>query len=901
MNEKDFLNNLLYIMNSLTFTVNLKSKTVNDIRNGKLLIGTNMSYEFFANEFIDIFKLNDDSKGKILRFLTHLNPSDEPFSLTIQNTLESGEQKKFVYTGIKYDKDNVLFAVRLDEEINNDKKDPLTRTYTKNFIIEKIKEAIKEKKEFALMVLDIDNFKLFNDTYGHMFGDIILVETAASIKKFLTNNGYIARIGGDEFLAMVYVKNDYDLIHNACHDLRDAIKNLSKHNIKQETITATVGCASYPKDGDNYVELFKKADKALYRGKRKGRNCFVIYSEEKCGSISDEEVLKEKTIDRFFNASNNYNIIAAIFEMLNRRTNIVKNIEDSLSLIGNYFILDRITVTIMNPDTEKFKEQFTWFNPQSDKQISFKSSEEMVKLWRESYDKTGMLKIVQLDANTHLPVYDLLKSQGTTAILAFEMTNEKKCMGQIRFDMCSINKYWQQNDVSSLMLISKIFAIALLREHNDEVLNAKLNYDSLTKLYNYSKWRYVINSYILGSDNKYSIIDITFENFKKLNEVLGTNACDKALEMFGTSINNISKELDITACRVSGDRFLVYSKEHDQDIIKGVFDKISNNYFKTTNSDRFKIICGVYICDDNADLPSSIDKANFARRYRKGGDAFTLFSDEMYQLQLKKSQLELHMYEAKENGEFLLYLQPKVNTKTNEVIGAEALTRWNYNFQELIFPNIFIPLFESNGFITELDYQVFENVCKFQRQVLDEGKTPIKISVNVSRYQQNFDEYLERINNIRIKYNISPSLIEIEITEGMYVNNSDEISDFMDKLHGEGYTISMDDFGSGYSNLSSLANLNFDLIKLDKNFCSNQENEKETIILSMIMKLTKKLKLKVLCEGVETQDYADYLKSIGCDIVQGYLYDKPIPASQFKEKYIDNAPISTGRKRLIFK
>ena len=135
----------------------------------------------------------------------------------------------------------------------------------------------------------------------------------------------------------------------------------------------------------------------------------------------------------------------------------------------------------------------------------------------------------------------------------------------------------------------------------------------------------------------------------------------------------------------------------------------------------------------------------------------------------------------------------------------------------------------------------------------------------------------------------------------MYVNNSDEISNFMDKLHSEGYTISMDDFGAGYSNLSSLANLNFDLIKLDKNFCSNQENEKETIILAMIMKLTKKLKLKVLCEGVETQDYADYLKSIGCDIVQGYLYDKPIPAAQFKEKYIDNVPISTGRKRLIFK
>ena len=901
MDDKLLLNNLLYMMNFLTFTVNIKYKVVNDVFDGKTLIGTSMAYEDFAREFCNIYDLDEESKNKLLRFLNNLEPNNDPFSLTIQNKQNDGMSKKYVYTGYKYDSENVLFTIKQDDDLDLDIEDPLTRTYTKNFIIEKINEAIKEKKEFALMVLDIDNFKLFNDTYGHMFGDIVLVETAAAIKKFLTNNGYIARIGGDEFLVMVYVKNDYDLIHDACHDLRSAIQTLSSHNVKQENITVTVGCTSYPKDGDNYNELFKKADKALYRGKRKGRNCFIIYTEEKCGIITDEEVNKEKTIDRFFNASNNYNIIAGVFEILNRSDNIAKNIEDSLSLIGNYFIIDRISVVIENPDTKKIEKHFTWYHPQSDKKIPISTSDASKELWRQAYDKTGMLKIVQLGANKHLSIYDKLEKEGTTAILAFEMRPENKCVGQIRFDMCSINKYWQQNDVSSLMLISRVFGIALLKDHNAKVLDKKLNYDLLTNLYNYQRWRYEVNDIIANGVTKYSLIDITFENFKNLNEYLGTKACDNALAIFGSTSLKMTCDLNITICRVSGDRFLIFTPETDEEKVKEIFDKLSAKFEKNIKSKKFKIMCGVYINNNELELPLAIDRANFTRRYRKLGVYYTLFSNEIYQLQLKKSQLELHMHEAKDKGEFLLYLQPKVNTKTNEVVGAEALTRWNYNFQELIFPNIFIPLFESNGFITELDYQVFENVCKFQRQVLDEGKSPIKISVNVSRYQQDFDEYLERINNIRIKYNISPSLIEIEITEGMFVSNSDEISAFMDKLHGEGYTISMDDFGAGYSNLSSLANLNFDLIKLDKNFCSNQENEKETIILSMIMKLTKKLKLQVLCEGVETQDYADYLKSIGCDIVQGYLYDKPIPATQFKEKYIDNAPVHTGRKKIIFK
>ena len=207
-------------------------------------------------------------------------------------------------------------------------------------------------------------------------------------------------------------------------------------------------------------------------------------------------------------------------------------------------------------------------------------------------------------------------------------------------------------------------------------------------------------------------------------------------------------------------------------------------------------------------------------------------------------------------------------------------------------PNEFIPLFEQNGFITELDFQVFENVCIFLRNCLDMGLEPIKISVNVSRYQRDFDKYISRINSIREKYSIESSYIEIEITEGMYIDNIDQISLFIKKLHNYGYRISMDDFGSGYSNLSSLATLDFDLIKLDKNFCADKANEKENIILAFVMALAKRLKMDVLCEGVETQEFAEYLKTIGCTMVQGFLFERPIPSDLFKEKYLKKTKLN---------
>ena len=324
--DKDFpIDELLYLYDNIVYDVNLSKKKIEFVTRRDRTLGKDLDYSDFADLFLSTLKIIPSSKEKFVRFLNNLNPANAPFELPVEYIADNGAPVRVTYKGYRYSNDNVLFTATIIDDSHNEELDPLTRAYSKSFIVEKIKEAIDSKRQFSLMILDIDNFKLFNDSYGHMFGDIVLVETAAAVNSVIGDNGFISRIGGDEFLVLYYVDNNYDDVHLACKTIRDSITELSKNNVKQAEITATVGCSSYPKDGDSYEVLFRKADKALYRGKKKGRNCFIIYSVEKCGPLTDNDDNKEKTMDRLFSNYTNYNIIAGVLEILNRDFILKKN------------------------------------------------------------------------------------------------------------------------------------------------------------------------------------------------------------------------------------------------------------------------------------------------------------------------------------------------------------------------------------------------------------------------------------------------------------------------------------------------------------------------------------------------------------------------------------------------
>ena len=239
-----------------------------------------------------------------------------------------------------------------------------------------------------------------------------------------------------------------------------------------------------------------------------------------------------------------------------------------------------------------------------------------------------------------------------------------------------------------------------------------------------------------------------------------------------------------------------------------------------------------------------------------------------------------------ENNEFIIFLQPKFDTIKEEVVGAEALVR-KLKDGKIIMPNEFIPQYEKTGLITKLDTYVLEEVCKLQKKWRELNFPLLPISINESRLHLKNKNHIQELQEIISRYDTDANLIELEMTETTVVEDILVAKKAAESVKKLGFIVSMDDFGTGYSAFNILKDIEIDILKIDKEFFKNLENNKRAqIIIETIIKMCKKLKIKTVAEGIETKEQVDFLKKVGCDIIQGYYFSKPITISKFEEKYL---------------
>ncbi|MGN1326791.1 MAG: EAL domain-containing protein [Clostridia bacterium] len=252
----------------------------------------------------------------------------------------------------------------------------------------------------------------------------------------------------------------------------------------------------------------------------------------------------------------------------------------------------------------------------------------------------------------------------------------------------------------------------------------------------------------------------------------------------------------------------------------------------------------------------------------------------------KKNVLEKRLQEGIKNEEFLIYLQPKFYVRNGELAGAEALVRWKKD-GEILMPNAFIPVFEEYKLITKLDMYVFEQVCKFLQKCNQKKYNVVPISINESRQHLYNENHINELKETISKYNVLPHNIELEMTETTVVDNVELAKKAEENVHKLGFIVSMDDFGVGYSSFSMLKNINIDVLKIDKSFFDDiLESKRGKIIIESIVNMAHRLSTKVVAEGIEQIEQVQYLKSIGCDMIQGYVFAKPMSMEEFEKKYI---------------
>lgn len=414
---------------------------------------------------------------------------------------------------------------------------------------------------------------------------------------------------------------------------------------------------------------------------------------------------------------------------------------------------------------------------------------------------------------------------------------------------------------------------------------AFIELDDLTGLY--TKQAFYHHAQMLlrrNPDTSYHVIMIDIDNFKYFNERYGEEAGDRILRKMGNHISTNSK-CCVLAGHFNGDVFVLLAEQREQTTEELIAD-CSKSLMKDPDIQKVSLKFGVYENVEHA-LPVSVlcDRAIIALRSikRHYGIAIGKYNEELRKKNDWENKLENDMNRALKQRQFQVYYQPKHDTKTGALIGAEALIRWIHPEYGFISPGDFIPLFERNGFVAEADFYVWESVCSDLRSWMDNGIPTVPVSVNSSKVDFADEHYWERIHNPVERYRVQKDKLHIEVTETLISENMNELVELLRKLQEEGFKIEMDDFGKGYSCLNTLGTLPLDIVKLDMSFISQIRNDRQLSVLSSVIGLSRSLNLITVAEGVETREQAEVLQKLGCDGIQGYFFSKPLPKIAFTE------------------
>ncbi|VHY43121.1 EAL domain-containing protein [Clostridioides difficile] len=437
-----------------------------------------------------------------------------------------------------------------------------------------------------------------------------------------------------------------------------------------------------------------------------------------------------------------------------------------------------------------------------------------------------------------------------------------------------------------LIFIAIIFYIIYIKKSNEKEILSLAYEDKVTYIGNQNKFYRECSKYLLDKPSlNYIIVYFDINNFKMINDTFGYEFGDNLLITIAKALKEELTEGEVYA-RLSSDYFAIFCdyKNGRNKIIRKL-DNIRSN-IESNLSIVFEIsLCvGIYFVEEGeVDIQKAVNKANMARSVAKGKNInYAIYNEDVRNKLSEESMILDDIKIALVKNQFEVYYQPKFSLVTGEMIGSEALIRWNHPEHGFISTAVFIPIAEKSKLILKIGRFVFERVCNDLYEWKKQGKKIVPVSVNLSRVELYQPDIVKFINKTIKMYNLSSDFIEIEITETVAINELNILKNVLNELRTYGFSISMDDFGTGYSSISCLRDMPIDILKLDKSFLGGIEHdERSRNIAKSIVSLAKSLDLVVIIEGVESKEQAELMKQFGCDLVQGFYFARPMPAKNF--------------------
>lgn len=816
-----------------------------------------------------------------------------------------GSIKAIVGNVVNIDQEKRMHEMLVEQSL----LDPLTKLYSKTKAQNMIESFIRTDGSFgkhALLLVNICGFSEVNKRFGSVFGDGVLVSVAERLQKCFRKKDIVARVGGDDFLVLVK-----DISHQEAllRKMRQVVMMMGDiYGGEDLSLSCNVGAACFPQDGRNYGSLFRHADCALYKARKSGNEGFELYDSayqideyNKRGEFYHEYVIREDVK----NSRGDFNreITDYAVEIMLDAKDVASAIKMLLDKVGKYYKCDTVQVWEKD-DNNILHTSYSWNDKDGLNHFNSMQFIDLADLpsMRDYFDQRGLRIFNNTNIMRKHPGYaSFIEKINAKALLQCAFYDGEEFKGCICIGHEKKTHEWMKDEINALLTITKLLSVYLLKLKSSEKIQHRIdyltNYDSLTKLSSQNKFRQdVMEELEKNSETTYAIVYMDINKFKYINDALGYDAGDDLLREMARTVSGGVFDILYTG-RVSSDNFVLLMNYVSDAQIQSNLEKLNESFIKKINfcsvGKSIYIVSGVAKVSYGQDVLAAMDNANLARKSIKKENEIRccFYDDKLKEKVLLEMDICNSMQQALDDKEFVMYLQPKVNLENQKIVGAEALTRWIRKDGRMMFPDQFIPLFEKNGFIISLDFYIYECACKALRRWIDQGISPVTISLNVSRVHLNTDNFVEKVLKLVDAYSIPHHCLEFELTESIFLDDTNIAIDTMKRLRSEGFYVSIDDFGAGFSSLNLLKDMTSDVLKLDKEFFrkGDMKNE-EKIIVSSITNMAKQLKMKVLSEGVETEAQSEFLKDISCDMAQGYLFAKPMPVEEFTELLLKNNP-----------
>lgn len=453
---------------------------------------------------------------------------------------------------------------------------------------------------------------------------------------------------------------------------------------------------------------------------------------------------------------------------------------------------------------------------------------------------------------------------------------------------------WNDDEKAAIDIVCRNIHSFLQKARLSDQLNMRQMTDYLTSLPNTAYFTKFCNELnIRGVLKEYTIIFSNLRNFNYINQQMGSRVGDTVLKEYSKKLKDFYGSDELIA-RFGGDNFVAVLKNENVERYIEYTSLInitvaSGNQTRTLGISARSGICPV--ASSTGNITDTVGRANSTLEYlKRNSDASHMYFNESILEKVKKDREIISYFRtALARKEFLVYYQPKVCMCDNKISGCEALVRWEHE-GSIVSPADFVPVLENEGLICDLDFYVLERVCENIRDWVDRDIIPAKVSVNFSKLHLRNENLVEDIMQIITRYKINPSYLEIELTESASSEAFRALEKFVDDMQARGICTSIDDFGTGYSSLSLLKDLHVNVIKIDKSFIDNitDPGSKDRIILASILTMITGLGMDVIAEGCETEEQARILRELNCNMIQGYLFDKPLPLDDYTQKLADD-------------